>query len=469
MVQLLHSAQSNNRIHMDLKTPPHSIEAEQAVIGSCFLSDSAYWDICGIVRADDFYRMDHRLQFGAISALAEKDQPRDVVTMSNYLEARGELEKAGGMLYLGTLAKDTPSAANVKAYAQIVAERAMMRQGIAAAEETASELYDARRDPVEIIAELQIKLEQIAIARGGKAATFRDVLKRGVSYIERNRERRELGKLAGVPYGLKVLDEMTSGMRGSQLIGVAGRPSLGKTAFTHQVALAAAGAGYPTAELSLEMSQEQLAIRSFANRFRVNGTKLMFGYDEQIQAVSDGLQGSPEFRDIPLYVDSDTYEFHAITSRIVEWHRVHNIQAVFVDHIGLIRLDAITNKVDRLGYITNNLKRLAKRLDIAIVIVCQLNRSTEKEKRRPVLSDFRDCGEIEQDIDVGIFLHSEDDEDEREIIVEMGLLKNRDGVRGWNPGGVKYRFRKAVQVFEQQSPDQAPTPAPSGTWNRGKK
>jgi replicative DNA helicase len=439
-----------------LKLPPHSTEAEQATLGGLMLKDDAYWDVCGIVQEPDFYRADHRVIFRAITALVEQEKPRDVLTLMDWLGVNGLMEKAGGVPYVGALCTDIPSAANIKAYAQIVAERSRMRQAIAAASDAISTLYDQREDPAETISSLQSKLEAISISGGGKAATFRDVLKRGINMIDRNRTRRLEGKLAGVPYGLKALDECTGGMRGGQLIAIAGRPSLGKTALSHQIALNAAQAGYPIGEISLEMSQEQLAIRSFANRFRVNGTRLMFGYDEQIQAVSDGLQQYPEFRDIPLYVDSDTYDFHAITSRIVEWHRKHNVQAVIIDHIGLIRLDSFTNKVDRLGHITNNLKRLAKRLDIAVNIITQLNRSTEKEMRRPVLSDYRDCGEIEQDIDVGIFLHSEDDEDEREIMVDMGVLKNRDGHRGWNPGGARFRFRKAVQVFEQAEQQQPP-------------
>lgn len=440
MVQLVHS---------DMKLPPHNIEAEQAVLGAMMLSDDAYWTASGIVKAEDFYRSQHKLVFEAIAALASQDKPRDIVTLSEWMEKTETLEKAGGMIYVGQMVINVPytAKANVKAYADIVAKSARARKAIQIMEEGCSELFNSL-EPDAAISVIQSNLE--SSARGlGVQTTFMDVLRRGVDMITRNRERRLEGKLAGVSYSLKALDERTGGMRRAQLIAVAGRPSLGKTAFTHQSALSAAMAGIPVGSLSLEMSQEQLAIRSLANRFRVNGTALMFGHDTPIETVTHGLAADPGFRNIPLYVDTDTYDYHAIVSRIVEWKRKHDIQVVFIDHIGLVQLDSFDKKVDRLGYITNNLKRLAKRLDMPIVIVCQLNRSLEKDKRRPVVSDFRDCGEIEQDIDVGIFLHSEGDDEAQEIDVEIGLLKNRDGMRGWLPSSIRFLFRKHVQVFEQ--------------------
>lgn len=431
----------------DLKTPPHSLEAEQAVLGGLMIDNETYWEVSGIVRKDDFYRKEHRLIYEAISQLTESDQPSDVVTLSELLKQQDELEKAGGMIYLGMLAKDTPSAANIKAYAQIVAERSRARQAISVMNDGVSALF-GKEDPDDIVSQTQAKLE--AINSGlRKEVSFMDILRKGIDMIDENRIRRVEGKQAGVSYSLKALDERTGGLRKSQLITIAGRPSLGKTALSHQIALNAARAGIPIGEISLEMSEEQLAIRSFANRFRVNGTALMFGHDGPIQRVTDGLSADPGFRNIPLYIDSQTFEYHAIVSRIVEWKRKHDIQAVFIDHLGLIQLDAFDKKVDRLGYMTNNLKRLVKRLDMPIVILCQLNRSSEKEKRRPALSDLRDCGEIEQDVDVAIFLHSEGDDEAEDVEIEIGLLKNRDGIRGWLPKTIQFLFRKQIQTFEQ--------------------
>lgn len=429
-------------------TPPHSIEAEQAVLG-CLMVKDAYWEVSGIVGPDDFYQHGHRLVFSVIAELSQGEHPVDVVTVCEALERRGELDRAGGTIYVGNLVKWS-TAANIQAYAIIVAERSKARQAISVMDESVSELVNAGYSGA-VISHAQARLESIN-AGLHKEVSFMDILRKGIDMIDENRKRRLDGKLAGVSYTLKALDERTGGLRKAQLITIAGRPSLGKTALSHQIALSAAGAGIPVGEISLEMSEEQLAVRSFANRFRVNGTALMFGHDSPIQAVTDGLAGDPEFRNIPLYIDSQTFEYHAIVSRIVEWKRKYDIKAVFIDHLGLVQLDAIDRKIDRLGYITNNLKRLAKRLDMPIVILCQLNRSSEKEKRRPALSDLRDCGEIEQDVDVAIFLHSEGDDEAEDVDIEIGLLKNRDGVRGWLPKSIGFLFRKQIQTFEQMSP-----------------
>jgi replicative DNA helicase len=433
------------RLEVDLKAPPHSIEAEQAVLGSCLLSDGAYHTVSAIITEQDLYRSQHRVLYRAIAELAQQDKPRDVVTMSEWLGDDG-LEKAGGMLYLGALAKDVPSAANAKAYAEIVAERARARRAITAMNEAISDLYAVNRCPGEIISEAQAKLEATATGLI-EEVSFAEVLRRTIDVIEHNRARRLDGGIPGVSYTLSAIDQRTGGLRPGQLIIVAGRPSLGKSGLVHQIALQAAMRSEPVCEISIEMSEAQLGIRSFAHRFRVNGTALMLGYDAPIEQLMSGLVDDPGFKNIPLILDVHTREYHAIASRITEAKRKHNIKLAIVDHVGLVRCDGFNNNNDRIGHISGNLKELAKRLNIPVILVSQFNRSMEKEKRKPSLSDLRDSGNLEQDADVCLFIHSEGDDEAKIVDVELGLLKNRDGMRGWI--GERFQYNKQTQVFEQ--------------------
>lgn len=434
-----------NQIHADVKPLPQSIEAEQSVLGALMMSDGAFHTVSGIVTEQDFIRTDHRMIYRAISALANKEQPRDVVTMSEWLG--DDVEKAGGILYLGRLVSQTPSAANVKAYAEIVAERARARRAIAAMNEAITALHNpSSRSYSEIIAETQAKLESTATGLI-EEVSFADILRKTIDMIERNRDRRLVGEIPGVSFTLPAIDGRTGGLRPGQLFIVAGRPSLGKSALVHQIALQAAMRKEPVCEISIEMSEEQLGIRSFAHRFRVNGTGLMMGYDAPIDQLTHGLAGAPDFKNIPILIDVHTREYHAIASRITEARRKHGIKLAIVDHVGLIRCDGFNNNNDRIGYISGNLKELAKRLEIPIILVSQFNRSMEKEKRKPSLSDLRDSGNLEQDADGCLFIHSEGDDEAKLIDVELGLLKNRDGMRGWISEG--FQFNKQTQVFEQ--------------------
>jgi replicative DNA helicase len=444
MAGLKSSAQGNNRIHADIKQVPYSAEAEQSVLGALLMSDAAYSTVSAILSEQDFFLSDHRLIYKAISALSQDGKPRDVVTMSEYMG--DEIEKAGGLVYLGRLVKETPTAANVKAYAEIVAEKARARRAIATMSEAISELYGSRT-PDDVISEAQAKLEAVATSLI-EERSFADILRKTIDVIEANRARRRLeGGIPGVSFTLKAIDGRTGGARPGQLIVVAGRPSLGKSGLVHQIALQAAMAKQPVCEISIEMSEEQLGIRSFAHRFGVNGTGLMLGYDQPIEQLSRGLAEDPGFKNIPLFIDVHTREYHAIASRITEAKRKHDIKLAIVDHVGLIRCDGFNSNNDRIGYISGNLKELAKRLSIPIILVSQFNRAMEKEKRKPGLSDLRDSGNLEQDADVCLFIHSEGDDEAKVVDVELGLLKNRDGMRGWI--GERFQYNKQTQVFEQ--------------------
>lgn len=421
-------------------TPTHSEEAEQAVLGAVMLDNAKLFDI-GLAEAD-FYRADHQIIFRGVQALAEKNQPCDIVTLSEWLESRGQLEQAGGLAYIAGIAKDTPSAHNAAAYAGIVRDYSRIRR--TRKQLTAAlESVNNGEKVADIVAKLQVELES---QNGGDYRTFRDVLQSGMSAIEEAQQRRVAGGIIGIPTGLAELDQRLGGLWGPKLIVLAARPSLGKTALANQIALNAAGKGFAVGKIELEMSAPEIALRSMALSYGINGTALANGDDAALAALHDGtLQHN--IRDYPLYLDESTFHPAGIISRLAEWHRKHGIQLAIIDHLQLVET-ARTNRNQELGAVTRALKLAAKRLAIPIILLCQLNRDMERHQRKPILSDLRDSGEIEQDADVAMFLHgdlTQDDGGAREI--EIGLLKNRGGRVGWLPQPLLFDGR--TQTFSE--------------------
>jgi len=435
-----------------VKHPPHSMEAEQSLIGGLLLNNRAWHDLADRLTEEDFYTRDHRLIYRAIGELLRQGQPADFVTVSEHLRQRGLLDDAGGVAYLGTLCADTPSASNAKAYAAIVRERALQRGLVAAGQDIAEMGYaPGEREPDSLLDEAQARIGRIVRTRQARAHSFAEIIDLADRAISEATRRREAGIDGGVPSGIPVLDAMTGGWQPNNLVVIAGRPGLGKTAFLNQIAVHAARRGHAGLILSLEMGPETLGIRAMASAAAVNVSALIRGHREPHEAAA---QKAVELAALPLHVDTDTYSLGGICTQIAEYRRSHAIQWAAIDHIGLIETRGFSTRNEQIGAITRSLKKMAKRLQIPIIALSQLSRGVEKERRRPTLADLRDSGNIEQDADACLFLHSDAEERLAKVHVELGLLKNRGGRKGWLPRQVL--FNGATQTFREVAEHEPP-------------
>jgi len=427
------------------KCPPHSLEAEQSTLGGLLLDNRAWHELAGQLREEDFYLRRHRLVWRAIGELLRREQPCDFVTVAEHLRQRGELEEAGGLAGLGALAVDTPSAANVRAYAAIVRERAALRGLIAAGQDIAGLGWQPEGRAAELLLEAaQGRLAQVGRTRQQRARSFAEVIDLADQAIGAARRRREAGEDLGIPSGIPCLDRRTGGWHADSLVVIAARPSLGKTALLNQMAVHAARRGHAGLIFSLEMGPETLGIRAMATAAGVNLTALAGGLRGPHEAAA---RKAVELAALPLFVDTETYSLGGICAQAGEYRRVHGIRWAAVDHIGLVEHEGFHSRNEQVGAVTRTLKKLAKRLGIPVLALSQLNRGVERERRRPTLADLRDSGNIEQDADVCLFLHSDSEDNRAAIPVELGLLKNRGGRRGWLQEAVQ--FDGATQTFAE--------------------
>lgn len=434
---------------------PYSIEAEQSVLGGLLLDNAAWHDVAAILRADDFYTHDHALLFRAIGELAGQGKPCDFVTLSEHLRRAEKLEEAGGIAYLGTLAADTPSAANVRAYAATVRDYAQLRALIAAGADIAALGWQPQgRSSERLLEEAETVLARIVRTRQAPARSMAQVIDAADRAISAAARRREAGRDSGIPSGIACLDARTGGWQPDTLVVIAARPGLGKTALLNQIAVHAARRGHPGLVCSLEMSAEALGLRAMATAARVNVSALQRGHRQEYEQAA---ARAVELAGLPLWVDTESYALSAICAQISEYRRRERIAWAAVDHIGLVEADGWHSRNDQLGHITRTLKKLAKRLQIPVLALSQLSRAVERERRRPVLADLRDSGNIEQDADLCLFLHSEAEDSQVVVPMQLGLLKNRAGRKGWI--GLPLLFDGAVQEFREDGEAARPDPA----------
>lgn len=415
-------------------------QAEQAIVGGCVIDNAAYWKIASIVRASDFANAFCRQAYTAIERASSAGDQFDVVTLCENFD----LDLAD----LASIVNETPGAANIATYARIVRNESIMRSAIAEVSAARERLVDGDAGA---IPELQSRLE--ALNRTEKPSTnFHDALIAGLDNIEAAQiAAQSKNRMVGAPTGVANIDDRLRGLSGGKLIILAARPSLGKTALALQAAQSAALEGYPVGILSLEMGADEIAIRSFAHQFSVNNTALAFGDREAVANLTNRLKADPEkmerIKNLPVYIDEDSFSIAGIVSRITEWKRKHDIKLAVVDHLQLVEVEKGFNRNDGLGEITRQLKILAKRLDIPVVLLCQLNRNVEREQRAPRLSDLRDSGNIEQDADIVISLHGSlepNPQGAREV--EIDFLKLRGGLVG--PAGTAI-FNGPTQTFKR--------------------
>jgi len=420
-----------------LKVPPQSLEAEQSVLGGLMLDNQRWDQIADKIVTVDFYRKEHRLIFTAISQLSEDNRPADVVTVSEWLENAGELENAGGIEYLGSLANNTPSAANIVAYAEIVRERSVMRRLIEVSSEITSRAYRPEgRSAVDILDEAEKNILQISDA-GSRRGGFKHLKSLLTASVDRiDQLYRSDNPLTGVSTGFTDLDNMTSGLQSSDLVIVAGRPSMGKTSLAMNIAEnAAVGHKTPVAIFSMEMPGEQLAMRMMASLGRINAHRVRTGnlHDEDWPRLTSAVSMLSE---TPIFIDDSPgltpMELRARARRL---HREHGLGMVIIDYLQLMQTgESSENRATEISNITRALKGLAKELSVPVVALSQLNRSLEQRpNKRPVMSDLRESGAIEQDADVIIFIYRDEvyNEDSTDKgTAEIIISKQRNGPTG---------------------------------------
>ncbi|MEZ9365905.1 replicative DNA helicase [Vibrio sp. 10N.286.49.E11] len=424
-----------------IKVPPHSLEAEQSVIGGLLL-DNERWDtVAEKVVAKDFYSRPHRLIFEAVKDILEESSPLDLITLSEHLELREQLEEVGGFAYLADLAKNTPSAANINAYADIVAQRALVRSLIGVANEIADSGYDPQgRTSEELVDLAESKVFAIAEGRASETEGPQNV----DSILEKTLERIEIlyktpqDGVTGVDTGFNDLNKKTAGLQGSDLIIVAARPSMGKTTFAMNLCEnAAMKQDKPVLIFSLEMPAEQLMMRMLASLSRVDQTKIRTGQldDEDWARISSSMGILMDKKN--MYIDDSSgltpTEVRSRARRIAREH--DGISMIMIDYLQLMRVPSLSdNRTLEIAEISRSLKALAKELNVPVVALSQLNRSLEQRAdKRPVNSDLRESGSIEQDADLIMFIYRDEvynPDSSLKGIAEIILGKQRNGPIG---------------------------------------
>jgi len=440
-----------------LRLPPHSIEAEQAVLGGLMLDSSAFDQIADRVTAEDFYRNDHRLIFAATSGLIERNQPCDAVTLSGHLESQGLLDQVGGLSYLGSLARDTPTAANVRAYADIVRERSVLRQLISAGDLIARNALEPEgREAREIVDDAERAVFEIA-ERGSRGKIgFRSVKSILPEVVNRIDELYHSdGTMTGVSTGFKQLDEMTSGLQPGDLIIIAGRPSMGKSTLAVNMAEnAALGSKKSVAIFSMEMSAESITLRMISSLGRINQSNLRSGRLQEedwprIDSAMTQLGGASIFVDETPGLSPT--EIRARTRRL---KRERGLDLIVVDYLQLMQVPGNTeNRATEVSEITRSLKALAKELKVPVIALSQLNRGVEQRvEKKPVMSDLRESGSIEQDSDLILLIYREefyDPNTTRKGIADIIIAKQRNGPTG----EVQLTFLGQYTKFENYAPE----------------
>ncbi|WP_316680751.1 replicative DNA helicase [Ralstonia flaminis] len=396
-----------------LKVPPHSIEAEQSVLGGLLL-DNAAWDrIADFINEGDFYRYDHRLIFHHIGKLISQAKPADVITVYEQLQVVGKAEEVGGLAYLNALAQNTPSAANIRRYAEIVRDRGVLRQLVTISDEISAGAFNPQgRDVRQLLDEAESKVFAIAEegARGQKGfLEIQPLLTQVVERIDELYHRDNQSDITGVPTGFVDLDRMTSGMQGGDLIIVAGRPSMGKTAFSLNIGEhVAVEQGLPVAVFSMEMAGTQLAMRMLGSVGRLDQHRLRTGrlLDEDWPRLTHAIQ---KMNDAQLFIDEtpalNPMELRARSRRLAR--QCGQLGLIVIDYLQLMSGSGSgENRATEISEISRSLKGLAKELNCPVIALSQLNRSLEQRpNKRPVMSDLRESGAIEQDADVILFIY----------------------------------------------------------------
>jgi replicative DNA helicase len=422
-----------------IKTPPHSIEAEQSVLGGLMLDSQAWDKIADQLSEQDFYRHEHSLIFKAMQTLIDKQQPLDVLTVAETLKHHNQLEKAGGEIFLFELAKNTPSAANIVAYASIVRERSIMRQLINAAGKIADSAFGANgKDSEQILDTAERLVFSIAeqTQRGSGPTAIKELLAEALERIDLLYHSTEA--ITGLSTGYMDLDNMTSGLQQEDLIIIAGRPSMGKTTFAMNIAEnIAIKINKPVLIFSMEMPASSIAMRLLSSLGRIDQHKIRSGKlsDEDWPRLTSVMGMLSE---VPLLIDDtpalSPQELRARARRVAREH--NGLGLIVIDYLQLMKIPGYgsENRTGEISEISRSLKSLARELKVPVIALSQLNRSLEQRSdRRPIMSDLRESGAIEQDADLIVFIYRDEVYNEQtndKGIAEIIIAKQRNGPIG---------------------------------------
>jgi replicative DNA helicase len=438
-----------------IRLPPHSIEAEQALIGGILLDNAAWERIADLVSASDFYRDDHRRIYSHIARLVDQGKPADVVTVYESLEKSNESEQAGGLAYIAEIANATPSAANIRRYAEIVRERSILRKMVAVGDEiAASALNPSGRDAKSLLDQAEAKVFEIAEAGAKDSGGFepiRPLLRKVADRVQELYDRDNPNDVTGVPTGLVDLDQKTSGLQPSDMIIVAGRPAMGKTTLALNIAEhVAVDCGLPVGIFSMEMPGTQLATRFISSIGRIDQTKLRTGRltDDDWQRLTSAMG---RLYEAPIFIDEtpglNPIDLRARARRLSR--KCGKLGLIVIDYLQLMTgVRDSDNRASELSDISRSVKSLAKELNVPIIALSQLNRSLEQRpNKRPVMSDLRESGAIEQDADIIMFIYRDEvynpdspDKGSAELIIG----KHRNGPTGM----VRLTFRGECTRFD---------------------
>jgi replicative DNA helicase len=438
-----------------LRIPPHSLEAESSVLGGLLLDNSA-WDRVGdLVTDSDFYRYEHRLVFSAVAALINSSRPADVITVFEHLQSLGKADEVGGLAYLNSLAQYVPSASNIRRYGEIVRERAILRKLVTASDEIATTAFSPQGRPVaQILDEAEQKIFHIGEEGSRMKQGFQSMNSLVVDLLDRVEEMSQNpNDITGVPTGFYDFDRMTSGLQPGDLIVLAARPSMGKTALAINIAEnVAVQEGLPVAVFSMEMGASQLAIRIVGSIGRIDQGHLRTGKlsDDEWPRLTEAIE---KLRNVSLHIDETPgltpSELRANARRLSR--QCGKLGLIVVDYLQLMTgssSDGGDNRATELGEISRGLKMLAKELQCPVIALSQLNRGVEQRTdKRPMMSDLRESGAIEQDADVIMFIYRDDyyNKDSKEPgVAEVIIGKQRNGPTGT----VKLAFLKPITKFE---------------------
>ncbi len=445
-----------------LRVPPHSTEAEQSVLGGLLLENLA-WDKCSELLTDsDFYRHEHRHIYGAIGSLIASSKPADVITVFESLQSLGKAEDCGGLAYLNALAQSVPSASNVRRYAEIVRERSVLRKLISASAEIATTAFNPQGQPVsQILDEAESRIFRIGEEGSRGSAGFQPMDKLVQALIDRVQELEANGSedVTGIRTGFYDLDRMTAGLQKGDLIVLAARPSMGKTAFALNIAEhVAVQEGLPVAVFSMEMGASQLALRVVGSLGRIDQQHLRTGRlrDDEWERLPEAAS---KLSEAPMFIDEspglNPAELRARARRLARQYG-GTLGLIVIDYLQLMSGSSNSSEENRatvLGEISRGMKGLAKELQCPVIALSQLNRSVEtRPDKRPMMSDLRESGAIEQDADVIMFIYRDDyyNKDSKEPgVAEIVLAKQRNGP----VGTVKLTFLKPLTRFDNLALD----------------
>jgi replicative DNA helicase len=438
-----------------LRVPPHSIEAEQSVLGGLLLDNSA-WDRAGdLLTETDFYRFEHKLIYKAIGELVAATKPADVITVFEQLQMHGKAEECGGIAYLNALAQSVPSAANLRRYAEIVRERAVLRKLIEASDEIATNAFNPQgRSVSQVLDEAEARVFQIGEEGQRSKQGFQSMDGLVVQLIDRVTELAENGAedVTGIRTGFYDLDKMTAGLQAGDLIVLAARPSMGKTAFALNIAEnVAVQEGLPVVVFSMEMGASQLALRMVGSLGRIDQTHLRTGRlsDDEWGRLSEAVD---RLKNASVFIDEtaalNPAELRARARR--QARMCGKLGLIVVDYLQLMSGSSGSdeNRATELGEISRGLKALAKELQCPVIALSQLNRSVEtRNDKRPMMSDLRESGAIEQDADVIMFIYRDDYYNKESMepgVAEIIIAKQRNGP----VGDLRLTFLKPLTRFD---------------------